>query len=280
MYPVVVSVTTYPGISKSCGSNPPEKLPGPLRNRPTVTVRSLLGPYPQYTAVNQTNTDARLNRYHALQMRVQRSFSKGYSFTWAYNYNRERSTEFFNDDNEFAGLFTYQDSNNPRHRFGTGGTYDLPFGKGRPYLNSAHPVLNAILGGWSTSSIMTFNSGPFLRFGSMLTDNSNPKIDNPTRDRWFDTLKFQRALPYTPRTNPKQYDGVLGPKYWNLDTTVSKYFPIGERFKLEFKFEAYNLTNSFIPTNPNVDVNSALFGRSTNQQNLGREMQYSLRLHF
>jgi len=37
---------------------------------------------------------------------------------------------------------------------------------------------------------------------------------------------------------------------------------------------------SFIPTNPNTDVNSALFGRSTSQQNLCREMQYSLRLHF
>ena len=84
------------------------------------------------------------------------------------------------------------------------------------------------------------------------------------------------------RTNPRQYPGVVGPKMWNLDATISKYFPIRERFQLEFKFEAYNLTNSFIPGLPNTSVTSALFGRSTTQEqeNRGREMQYSLRLHF
>ncbi len=41
-----------------------------------------------------------------------------------------------------------------------------------------------------------------------------------------------------------------------------------------------NLTNVFIPVNPNLNVTSSLFGRSTNQANRGRECQYSLRLVF
>ena len=51
---------------------------------------------------------------------------------------------------------------------------------------------------------------------------------------------------------------------------------------LEFKFEAYNTTNTFAPGLPNTNVLSSLFGRSTSQdqENRGREMQYSLRLHF
>jgi hypothetical protein len=50
--------------------------------------------------------------------------------------------------------------------------------------------------------------------------------------------------------------------------------------RLEFKMEAYNMTNSFMAGPPNVTVTSSLFGRSTTQANLGRQMQYTLRLHF
>ena len=81
----------------------------------------------------------------------------------------------------------------------------------------------------------------------MITDNSSLAIDNPGRDKWFDTSKFARALHYTPRTNPWQYPGIVGPKYWNLDSTLTKNFPIKDRMNVEFRFEAYNLTNSFVP---------------------------------
>ena len=89
------------------------------------------------------------------------------------------------------------------------------------------------------------------------------------------------ATPYTPRTNPWQYPGVTGPRKGNLDATISKFFPLkGERLRLEFKVEAYNLSNSFLASDPSTDVYSSLFGRSTGQANTGRQIQYSLRLHF
>jgi hypothetical protein len=260
----------------------PAQFPGPLRNQRTVTVGSLLAPYPQYGNIRQANTDGVLNRYQALQVRLQRSFSKGYMFLWAYNYNHERNYEFFNIDDEYLNKFTFQPAVNPRHRVSLAGTYDLPFGNGRAHLSHVHPVLNGILGGWSTSGLLTLRSGTFLRFGGMVTDGSNPKLDNRTRDRWFDTSKFQRLPAFTQRTNPLQYDGLVGPHLWSLDTTISKFFPIRERFQLEFKFEAYNLTNTFVPGLPNTNVTAATFGRTTTQdlENRGREMQYSLRLHF
>jgi hypothetical protein len=258
----------------------PDKFPGQLRNQAQVTVGSLLKPYPHYQDLTEAFMDGVLNRYHALQMRAQRRFAAGYSFIVGYNYNRERTGAFFNSDDEYARRLTLQPSNNPRHRMSLAGTYDLPFGRGRAFLGKAHPVVNAILGGWSTSSIFLWNAGSFLRFGNLLTDNSNPRIENPNRDRWFDTAKFLQALPFTPRTNPWQYPGVTGPGWWNLDTTVSKYFPLNERLRLEFRFEAYNLTNSFMPNNPNMSVVSSVFGRSTNQANQGRELQYTMRLHW
>jgi hypothetical protein len=168
----------------------------------------------------------------------------------------------------------------PRHRTSIAGSWDLPFGKGRQYLNNLHPVLNAIIGGWQTSHLLLANSGNNLRFGQMITDGSSPKLGNPTPEKWFDISKFQRPEPYTRRVNPLQYAGVNGPMFWNLDSTLTKTFPIKERYNLEFRFEAYNSPNCFVWANPNMSVTSSLFGRSTNQSNRGREMQYSLRLLF
>ncbi|HYL34438.1 MAG TPA: carboxypeptidase-like regulatory domain-containing protein, partial [Bryobacteraceae bacterium] len=80
----------------------PDKFPGQLRNQKQVSLSNLLKPFPQYARVNQTNTPGNLERYDALQMRVQRPFANGFNFLWTYNYNRERQQQFFNSDDEFA----------------------------------------------------------------------------------------------------------------------------------------------------------------------------------
>jgi hypothetical protein len=73
---------------------------------------------------------------------------------------------------------------------------------------------------------------------------------------------------------------VTGPRYWELDSSLSKQFSLTERFKLELRFEAYNLTNSFMPSDPDVNVYSSTFGRVVGQSNIGRECQANLRLQF
>jgi hypothetical protein len=258
----------------------PDKFPGTLRYQRTVSVGRLLRPYPQYTDIGQMLTPARRNRYQALQMRVQRPFAKGLSVLWTYNYNREKNEEFFNAIDQYSRKFMFIDSNNPRHRMNVAGTWDLPVGKGRALLAETHPVINGMFGGWSTSWIVSYNSGAFLRFPQAIV-NGDPKIGNPSRAAYFNTSVFSRPEPFTPRTNPWQYSGVTGPRFANVDATLSKFFPVwGERMRLEFKMEAYNLTNSFMASDPNMSVTSSLFGRSTGQRNRGREMQYTLRLHF
>jgi hypothetical protein len=257
----------------------PELFPGQSRNRANVTVGSLLVPYPQYGTLTYLQRSGFRDRYRALQLRAQRSSARGYTFLWAYNYNRQRTDMFFNDVDTYANRATLQPSNNPRHRMTLAGTYELPFGQGRMLARSVHPVINGVIGGWSLSGIYSFASGQFIRFNQAIIEGS-PDIDNPTRERWFDTSKFTRPLPFTPRTNPLQYEGVTGPKTWNIDMTLAKFFPITERVRLEFRMEAYNVTNSFMANMPNVDVLSTLFGRSTTQGNLGREFQYTARIHF
>ncbi|MCP5115470.1 MAG: hypothetical protein GY953_31980, partial [bacterium] len=87
---------------------------------------------------------------------------------------------------------------------------------------------------------------------------------------------------FTVRENPWSFDGVLGPGQKNLDLNVAKFFKITERFKLEFKMEAYNVSNTFTGRNPSTSVTSSTFGRVTLQARgvRGREFQYNIRLHF
>jgi hypothetical protein len=259
----------------------PELFPGVQRNQPTVTKGSLLRPYPQYGGLTMNHATSQRSRYQALQLRVQRSYAAGASVLFAYNYNQERNEAYFNDITQYRNEFFWLGSNNARHRATLAGTYDFPIGKGRKFGAAMHPVLNAVVGGWQLSGIYTYRSGEFLRFpaAEVLGD---PYIDNPGPTRWFNTAAFGVLPAFTPRTNEFQYSGITGPIFWNTDGTISKTFPIKESYKLEFRFEAYNLTNSLMWANPNMTPGNQLFGRSTAQAatNRGREMQYTLRLQF
>ncbi|MCC6343386.1 MAG: TonB-dependent receptor [Bryobacterales bacterium] len=255
--------------------------PGDLRNQATVTRGRLLLPYPQYSTLTMNNVSDWRSRYQALQLRVQRTYAAGASILFAYNYNQERNEAYFNDLQTYVNQVFWLGSNNARHRATIAGTYDLPVGKGRKIGSAMHPVLNGIIGGWQFSGIYTYRSGEFLRF-PQADVTGTPEISNPGPAMWFNAAAFKVPTPFTPRLNPYQYSSITGPIFWNLDGTVSKIFPIRERYKLEFRFEAYNLTNSLMWANPVLSVGNSLFGRSTAQAttNRGREMQYTLRFQF
>lgn len=260
---------------------PVDKMPGVLRGQREVPVRQLLRPYPHYGDLSERLIPDRYSRYYALQIRAERRFSNGASFILGYNYNREYRSEWFNDIDQYANRFTLMDTRDPRHNLRIAGTYELPFGRGRKYASRMHPLLEALLGGWSTSSLLLLSNGQMLTFGPMQA-SGDPRIPNPSRDRWFDTSKFSILPAYTPRTNPWYYEGLRGPKFWQLDSTISKLFRMTERVGLELRMEFYNLPNSFIPSNPDTNVTSPNFGRSTwiYGGNYGREVQYQARIRF
>lgn len=144
-------------------------------------------------------------------------------------------------------------------------------------MGNVHPVVDALLGGWAASTLFTYNSGAYLRFGGMLVDG-DPGISNPTSGQWFDTTKFKVLPAFTRRTNPLQYDSVKGPRFVNVDATLSKDFNIiQERLKFELRGEAYNLLNSWTAADPNTAVTNATFGRlvSSRAGIYGRQIQFS-----
>ncbi len=259
----------------------PDVFPGPLRYEEEVSIGRLLRPYPQYGDLGQQFVSDRKSIYHALLIRLQRQFSKGASALASYSYVRQKDTEFFGDVDQYLSKYTYIPSSMPRHRLSVSGSYDLPIGHGRQLFSGMHPMLNAIIGGWSTTGIFTWNTGAFARFdwGVQVAD---PLKDKPAGYYW--NPNFLEPIPegtYADRTNPWQYPGVTGPNNWNIDAALSKFVPLkGERLGLEIKLEAYNLTNSKIPSFPYTDIGSELMGFSDGMANRGRECQYTLRLRF
>jgi len=259
----------------------PDKFGGNLRNQKTVPLKNLLKEYPQYGGLWLAFKSDGLNRYHALQVRVQRPFRNGYNFLVGYNYRRNKSSVYYDEVASYRDQTTLMQSNQPRHSLSIAGTYELPFGKNRAYMQNLPKALDAVLGGWHLNGAWYFSSGNFLQFGPMIA-TGDPKLDNPTPWRWFDTSKFQKLPAYTPRTNPWFYPGLTGPATWQLDGTIAKTFTITETIRAELKMAGYNLTNRLNRADPSTDVLSSSFGQALRQATgyTGRQLEYGLKISF
>jgi len=269
----------------------PDKFPGSLRSTTSVSQSSLLRPYPQYLAINQTNTSGRGEHLHSFEILAQRPFAKGLSLLLAYAYQREQTQEFFDDLATYARRFEWRDTDTPRQRFTSAVSWDIPIGKGRSLLKDANRAVDMVVGGWTITTTTRIYSGRPLFFNQNLIVDGNPKISNPDITRWFDTSKFH-ALPTSTdpalppnlhkRDNPWTFPGLVGPGIWQSDVTMSKSFRVTERFRIEARVEAYNVFNRVQLANPIVDFNNANFGKIITKLVAynGREVQYGLRLVF
>ena len=247
----------------------PIVFPGPLRNQPTVSLGSLLVPYPQYGPLFEIGDCCALEHYNQIQIQLQKPFSRGLNFLFGYVYTRERQQiNNFNDATYYFNQFQWQDSNQPHHRLSAAGTYEFPFGRGHRFLNSSRA--DAIAGGWRFTPLWQYISGDFPRFGNMIV-SGNPCISNPTPQHWFNTAVFQQIPKdtYVLRQNPLQFSCLTGPHFWNLDASLAKEFHITERFNGQLKVTAYNALNNLNRGDPDTNVNSSTFGEALYQGSPG-----------
>ncbi len=259
-----------------------QKFPGTLRSQRTVGATSLMKPYPQYGSITVTEGDIGGNmRYQSIQFKAQKNFSKGYSMLFGYNYHRENDQRYYDDIATYLQQYTWIPSNAARHRLTFAATWEVPFGKGRPYMTGAPRLLDALVGGWNLTPTGFWRSGRILRFGSLVV-SGDPHISNPGPGGWFDKSVFAIMPSYTPRSNPWQYDDIAGPKQFNMDASLVKSFRIIERFRFEMRMDVFNVINNITWADPSTSVTSSTFARSTDQltQTYGRRAQLGLRLQF
>lgn len=269
----------------------PDVFPGSLRFNSTVTLGSLLVPYPQYGTINQTNTSAGRNmKTHSIDLRVQRPFKDGISFLVAYAFQRDRIENWLGDIQQYQVLQTngkegwqWQPPNPslPEHRLTGALTWELPIGRDRAWLSSIPRALDYVIGGWQYTTAVRIYSGRPVLFTNAMAVNGDPRVNDPTNDRWFDTSVFAAQPAFTPRTNPVYFDGLNGPGAWFVDMTMTKSFPVG-RYRVEARLEAYNALNHIVWDQPDTTFGSANFGKVTRKRtdSYGREIQVGLRFVF
>jgi hypothetical protein len=131
------------------------------------------------------------------------------------------------------------------------------------------------------AAALRYYSGRPLFFGNFVV-NGNPTLDEPTRDRWFDTSRFSVQDSFTPRSNPSFYDGLNGPSAFFADMTLTKSFRLGPRYRVEARVEAYNAFNTIVWDNPDLNIASSNFGKVTRKRTdgQGREIQIGVRFAF
>jgi hypothetical protein len=253
----------------------------------TIARERLLRPFPQFDAVNTTTNEGR-SWYNALQLRLERRFSAGYTLSTNYTFSRyEQATEFLNAA-DAAPVRIISDQDVP-HRFSLSGIYELPFGDERRF-SSSNNVVSAIISGWQVSGIYSLQSGVPIGFGNIIFtgDPSDLRLsgDAQSIDQWFNIdAGFNRVsgqqLVSNVRTAPLRYAEVRTDTINNVDLSVIKNTAIGTK-TLQIRFETLNAFDRAQFAGPNTDPTSQAFGtiRTSTQANYPRRTQVMLKFIF
>ncbi len=260
-------------------------LPGTARAGSLISRASLLTAYPHFTTVS-TTTNEGYSWYHALQVKADKRFSRGYTVQVAYTWSKfMEATEFLNEGDP-APAKCVSDQDYP-HRLSLSWIWELPFGRGRKVLANAHPVVSAIVSGWQVQGIYAAQAGQALGFGNVIFRGNLKDIPLPkkqrTPDRWFNIdAGFERdsrkQLGYAARVMSFRFNGIRGDGINNWDISAIKDTRIREGMKIQFRAEFLNAFNHVLFSNPNTSVTSTAFGMITSEKGYPRRIQLGIKL--
>ena len=234
---------------------------------PNATGQLIAGGYSNYNALQ---IDLRQGNWHGMQYDA--------NYTWSHSLGVASNNQWTGAFNAFT-LRNLARSYGPslfdlRHVLHVNGTYDLPFGRGRQYLNHSG-VAEALAGGWTVGTIATYQTGePTQLFGQYQTYNdygdSGITLNNVTPSQLQSAVGVYRVPGQTfanlinpkylssptgggansqyivPNTVPGTIGNVLylhGPRQFYQDISVTKAIPIHERFRFRLQGSFLNAWN-------------------------------------
>jgi hypothetical protein len=116
-------------------------------------------------------------------------------------------------------------------------------------------------------------------FGDRPNVAGNPNNGAPHKvSQWVSPSAFQRLDPVADagQFGNEGRNSVDGPDYGSLDASLDKSFAIGEQSRVQFRAEAFNVTNHVNLIPPVFDMNSPAFGQITEAQ-APRVLQFALK---
>lgn len=235
--------------------------------------------------------------YHALQVAFNRRAADGLLLKGAYTYSKAIN---YTDEDGWTGTITWnwepvfkrnraQAGYNIPHVFQLGFVYELPAGKGRKRFNTG--AARWILGDWQVNGVFAaFQGRPFnvsaaagalnAPGNTQTADQVKPVVEKlggiGPRQPFYDPTAF--AAPTGVRFGSSGRNLLRGPGAANLDLGLFRKFPITERFNLELRAEAANLSNTPHFNNPNANISAANFLEVTSAQPDQRQVRLGLRI--
>ncbi len=261
-----------------------------------------------------------VSNYNSLQTSFQRRFSHGLAFdanyTWAKDlsditgFSEEGDQGWSNADPTRIRQIDYGIAENDiQNRFALSLNYELQFG------SSFTGIKRAALHGWEINTITVWQSGKPISiynggqndftttgdgagvvYGNRATPNNSGGNDRPnkiasnhnphTLTQWFNTSNYAPQALGT--IGSAKRNSEFGPRFRHIDLSLFKDFSLTQRYTLQFRAEAFDITNTpdyFIPNNNNgaAQLGSSTFGQAGNSVDPNytpRELQFALKLKF
>lgn len=264
---------------------------------PTGTIPlSQREPFPQYNGFILFSDNRGWSSYEAMTLRYERTFHSGLyllgSYTWQQAIDLGGTDDFSMISADFKKFDKGHSDYDTPQRFVLSYNYELPFGKGKTFLNGNSRVTNAFVGGWQWNGIATFAAGQYHTVTTAIfwpdiapTFNSSvPNVignatqgQNP-RGEWFNPAAF--AYPTEHVEGDAGRNQFRTPGIENFDMSLFKNTHITERMAAQLRVEAFNIFNHTQFGVPNMTWGTPTFGQISSTQVDGRRLQLGLRFTF
>jgi len=194
--------------------------------------------------------------------------------------------------------------------------YQLPFGKGRRFVNSSNGLISRLVGGWEANILFNYHSGLPWRLPTnfiYVKEAKSPNINwsspvvhvvQPCVAQWntngsitmqsfsvaagCTSYNFLSEPLYAPAAEPAYSGQIRTMSAPNVDASLNKSTHITEHTSLQFRAEVFNLANTFnfYQAQPNSTLTSSSFGTvvpanvSSNNSSAPRYLELSLKFNF
>ncbi len=271
-------------------------------NSSTNTFSSLLVPYPQFcnAAITEQNQTIGQSYFNSVMVHLEQRAKHGLTLTANYSFSKLIEADVFLNQEDTA-VNRQISPEDHTHHFTVGGTYDLPFGKGKMFAFGDSRLWNEVLGGFVINSVYQFQTGAPLQFsadiplapGATLRSITNQPRNTNLVAGAANTATYTGGLNGAAfvtgsasscavgsvcdgsafingqyvnhyRTLPYTMSWVRSDGYNNMDASILKNFNFAEGTYLQFRFETFNTLNHpvFAPANTS-SATAANFGYNT-----------------